>query len=589
METVHEPESEIHALLIEDDDVDRERLVRMLHRCARRIVVQEAPSKTEALNELHGRDVKFSFIFLDFRLEDGDGRDLLPDIWESVGNDCVVVAVTGAGTESAAAEAIKLGIHDYLSKGDLTNERVAETIEEGLKWRAMQEEIRRAEAELRHKSLHDPLTDLHNRHVFLDRLEHNCTTYRRDAQPFAVMMIDLDRFKDVNDQFGHGVGDRLLVDVANRLRGNVREVDTVARLGGDEFAIILEDVANPDTALALGRKLVTLLEQPFPHDIGMLRIGASVGIALCPRHGCESATLLRRADSAMYRAKRGIDKALLHEALDFPGPDGDRDNPDTLTLLSDIEQALKQGDITWYWQPKVDLRDRTILGFEALARWHHPKRGMIPPDRFVAAIEQSRLLPMFTLRSLSAVLEQLASVRDMLDGPLADVSVSVNISARMLEHGAFVNDLTALLHRYAINPRHLMLELTETALIGNPVQAGRVVAALQEKGIDLAIDDFGAGFTSFNTLRAFAVREIKIDKSYILSLGDNQFDLSLVRSLVVFCQSLDISLLAEGVETEACWQTLLDLGCTAGQGYGISRPMPFGQVREWVDRWKRCC
>lgn len=574
METAQTRPQEIHALLIEDDDVDRERLVRMLRRCAQTIRVQEAPSKSQALTELYGKKTLFSFVFLDFQLEDGDGRDLLPDIWESIGPDCVVVAVTGNGSDTGAAEAIKLGIHEYLSKLDLTSDRVARTIEEGLKWREMREDVRRTEEQLRHRSLHDPLTDLHNRHVFLDRLNHTCLQFRRDSQPFAVLMIDLDRFKEVNDQFGHAAGDRLLIDVANRLRSNVRDVDTVARLGGDEFAILLDDIHTAEAALTLGRKLVSLLERPFAGDQGVLRIGASVGVALCPQHGSDPSLLLRRADNAMYRAKRGVEKVLLHDHQDA----GNDNRPDSILLLGEIEQALEDRQFTWFWQPKLRLRDGALLGFEALARWPHPQHGMVPPDRFIGALEQSPLLPRFTAVSIDTVLAQTATVADRI----SRATVSINISARMLGHPSFVDDLLAAVQHHGIAPQTLMLELTETALLGNPVQAARVVERLHKAGVALAVDDFGAGFTSFSTLREFRVQEIKIDKSYILTLGDSRFDRSLVRSLVVFCESLDIALLAEGVETETCRQTLIELGCTGGQGFGLCHPLPFAQIPDWI-------
>lgn len=576
METAQMRTQEIHALLIEDDDVDRERLVRMLRRCVQPIRIQEAPSKSEALTELREKKVLFSFVFLDFQLEDGDGRELLPDIWESIGPDCVVVAVTGNGSDTNAAEAIKLGIHEYLSKLDLTSDRIAQTIDEGLKWRQMREDIRQAEEKLRHRSLHDPLTDLHNRHVFLDRLDHNCMQFRRDSQPFAVLMLDLDRFKEVNDQFGHAAGDRLLIDVASRLRANVREVDTVARLGGDEFAILLNDVHSAEIALTLGRKLVSLLERPYAGDQGVMLIGASVGVALCPLHGSDSAQLLRRADNAMYRAKRGIEKVVLH---DQQGPENDS-QLDSILLLGEIEQALENREFTWHWQPKIRLQDDTLLGFEALARWPHPQHGMIPPDRFIGALEQSPLLPRFTAVCVDTILGQMAEIASLIQESC--LTVSINISARMLEHPPFVDDLLAAVRHHGVSPGNVMLELTETALLGNPIQASRVVERLHEAGISLAIDDFGAGFTSFSTLREFQVREIKIDKSYVLNLGESRFDCSLVRSLVVFCDSLDIDLLAEGVETEACRQILVDLGCVGGQGFGLCRPLPFPKVSDWI-------
>lgn len=579
---------EIHALVVDDDDVDRERLARMLRRYRLPIHIAEAATKSGALSELRERKVRFSFIFLDFKLDDGDGRELLPDIWESVGADCVVVAVTGGGNEKTAADAIKLGIHEYLSKLDLSADKVSSAIDEGLHWIQVQGRLRQAEQDLLHRSLHDPLTDLPNRHVFFDRLEQLCMIHRRKADPFAVLMLDLDRFKEVNDQRGHAVGDRLLVEVAHRLEDSGREADTVARLGGDEFAMILHGVHSIDVAQALGLKVVSLLEQPFALLDGVLRIGASVGIALCPQHGQDPNTLLSRADNAMYRAKKGIEKVIIYDALEPRSSSF----TDRMALLGDLELALDRGELQWHWQPKIDLRDGRILGFEALARWKHRQLGPIAPDIFIAAVEPSPLLPRFTMQTFERVLSQLARLSERMPpagtGEDEDIAhVAINLSARMLEHPAFVEQLMTVLRGQRLSPGQLTLELTETALIGNPVQARRVIDALAAEGIALSIDDFGAGFTSFGYLREFAIQEIKIDKSYITTLGQNQFDLSLVTSLVVFCRALGIRLVAEGVENADCWQRLLALGCHCGQGYGIARPMPFEDLQAWVSHWRQ--
>lgn len=568
----------IHALVVDDDDVDRERLTRMLRRCQQPITITEAASKSSALIVLRERRVRFSFIFLDFKLDDGDGRELLPDIWEIVGFDCAVVAVTGGGSEKAAVDAIKLGIHDYLAKKELSVERLAGVLDEGLKWIRVQAKLREAESELLHKSLHDALTDLPNRHVFFDRLEQSCISHRRKSDPFAVVMVDLDRFKEVNDLFGHIAGDGLLVEVARRLRSCVREADTVARLGGDEFAAILHGVHSLDVALAMGSKLVDRLEQRYAQGGDMLEVGASVGIALCPQHGNDSQTLLSRADNAMYRAKRGLDRAVIYDPLEPHSSNF----MDRMVLLGELELALERGDICWYWQPKINLVNRRVLGFEALARWQHPKYGPVEPHVFVSLVEQSPLLPAFTLKTIESVLGQFSKIQ----ADMADCTISINISARVLEQADFVELLMDRIERLHVPPTRLMLELTETALITNPVQAKRVIDSLVRQGVELSIDDFGAGFTSFGYLRDFVVHEIKIDKSYITHLGRNVFDMSLVRSLVVFCDALNIRLVAEGVESDECWAGLVALGCLCGQGYGISRPMPFEALPGWLRKWQ---
>ncbi len=564
----------VHALVIDDDDVDREKLKRLLKRCRPGVNVAEANSKVSALAELRGQTKNFSFIFLDFKLDDGDGRDLLPDIWQLVGSDCVVIAVTGYGSDRAAADAIKLGIHEYLSKNELTGERVAVAIRDGLDWIEEHQRARVVEQELIHRSLHDALTDLPNRHLFLDRIEYHCAQQRRDGHAFALLMIDLDRFKQVNDEFGHLLGDELLVEVGRRLREGVREVDTAARLGGDEFAVLLPGVATLDVAEAVGRKLVGALQAPMALSCGPLSIAASIGVVVAPQHGHDVNTLLARADQAMYRAKRNLDKVMLYDDLE----PGSTNILDRMVLMGEMELALERGDIQWYLQPKVDLVALRPTGFEALARWHHSRFGPIAPDAFITAIEGSKLIWPFTLATIDAALGHLQRL-----GPThAHLSISVNVSARVLQQPGLVEHVIQKLDSAAIDPRRLVLELTETALISNPAQARKVLDELAAHGIDLSIDDFGAGFTSFGYLRDFMVREIKIDKSYILNLTERSFDQSLVTCLAVFCEAQGLRLVAEGVETPECLARLLELGCRYGQGYGIGRPMTIDAVQTWI-------
>lgn len=570
----------IKALVVDDDDVDRERLVRLLKRCRKDIEIAEVPTKRMALEELRKEQSAFSFIFLDFKLGDGDGRELLPEIWTSMGADCLVVAVTGYGSEHEAADAVRLGIHGYMSKGDLSADHVASAVEDGIRRIEINRHVRLTEADLRHRSTHDALTDLPNRHVFFDRLEQRCALYRREAAPFAVMMIDLDKFKQVNDELGHAVGDRLLIEAASRFKSVVRETDTVARLGGDEFAVILSNINAPDAAQAahaVATQLVVELRRTFSVDEVAVTVGASVGVALCPQHGNIPETLLRRADDAMYRGKRSLDKVHLYSDLEPKSTSF----LDRMVLLGEVEQALGRGDIQWYWQPKVNLQTRKVDGFEALARWSHRVHGMVPTDVFIEAIEASPLILQFALATVDDVIRQIGALGPALDG----IRVAFNVSARVLEHATFVDELIERLDRSCIDPRRIVLELTETALIGSPAKAKRVIDRLAMHGLSLSIDDFGAGFTSFGYLRDFHVSEIKIDKSYILTLTENQFDRSLVSCLAVFCDSQGISLVAEGVETAQCWQMLVELGCRHGQGYGIGRPMPVQDVAGWLTAW----
>ncbi|MFK4872270.1 putative bifunctional diguanylate cyclase/phosphodiesterase [Novosphingobium sp. ZW T3_23] len=577
MEYIHNGKTEIQALVVDDDDVDRERLIRMLQRGPRPINVIEASSQAEALQIIRHAEPALDIVFLDFGLSDGDGRDLVPTIRAEVDQDCPIVAVTGNVDEQVAADSIKAGMTEYLTKRALSPERVAASVEEGIAWRKYRQDLRRTEEELTHRSLHDPLTDLPNRTLLFDRLGQACARARRNGGTFAVMMIDLDRFKEINDNFGHAAGDVVLTTIGRRLRGHLREVDTVARLGGDEFALLLQDVPDYDTATGLAGKLARVIEQPIVHENRILHVGASIGIAMCPQRGYAPTGLLSAADDAMYAAKRGLDK-LVASRENLPAAPAF----DPKDMLEEIDQAISHDALEWHWQPKVDLRDGRVLGFEALVRWRHPRSGNIPADQLIRTVEQSPLLETFTNQCLDTVLAQFARIQDKVDG----ASIAINVSARMLERPTFVDSVVELIECHRIAPERVTLELTETALITNPSQAKRVIESLHEHRIPLSIDDFGAGFTSFGYLREFAISEIKIDRSFISRFTENRFDQSLVNSLVVLCESLGIPLVAEGVETPETQELLVSLGCNAGQGYGICKPMPYDDVLDWMDSWR---
>lgn len=564
---------DLSVLIIEDDDVDRERLIRMLQQGPRPLKVTEAASQAEALRMIREPSSRFDIVFLDFGLQDGDGRDLVPMIRAEIDPDCPIVAVTGNSNEQIAAASIKSGMTEFLPKRQLSEGQVLASLEEGIAWRRYRRDLRRAEEELTHRSLHDPLTDLPNRTLFFDRLNQSCARAKRHGDAFAVLMVDLDRFKEINDSFGHAAGDLTLTTIARRLRSHFREVDTVARLGGDEFAILLQNVGTAELAMTLGEKLAGLIEQPITCDHRMLSVGASIGIALCPQLGCLPQVLLSAADDAMYEAKRGIDKLVV--AKDSVQRTKSLERKD---MLEDLEGAMSRDAIDWHWQPKVDMRSGRVLGFEVLVRWRHPGEQPVPADQLIHTVEQSPLLETFTNHCLNKVLGQFAQIQDRIDG----ASIAINISARMLERSNFIDNLPKVIALHGVDPSRVTLELTETALIANPAQAQRVIERLNEHDIRLSIDDFGSGFTSFGYLREFAISEIKIDRSFISRFTESRFDQSLVNSLVVLCESLGIGLVAEGVETMEVQQMLTALGCYTGQGYGICRPMPYEDVIPWM-------
>lgn len=577
LDVANEPRRMFTVLVIDDDDVDRERLIRLMRRYPANIRITETNSKLASLELL--RVQQFDFIFLDFKLQDGDGRDLVPQIQSLSKRLSLIVAVTGNGSEQQAAAAIKAGIHEYLPKATLTEARLFQALEDGWRYLGIQAKLREAEMQLHRRSLYDTLTDLPNRNLFFDRLEQACANFNRNRKAFTVLMIDLDRFKEVNDSFGHHAGDQVLREVGGRFAAVLRATDTIARLGGDEFAVILPEVDSPVGAESVCNKLLQSLNLPVMAEGQALSVGASIGIAICPLHAEDTAALMRMADKAMYSAKRGLNKIVVHG-------DGEGSGARTQSvhaLIVELEKAIRENELVMYYQPQIRLDTRAVVGFEALVRWQHQERGLLGPEVFIPTMESSNLLQPFTDKTVDLALAQYARWQEQKFA----YKLSINISPRMLDDKSFVQRILSRLAHYRIPNGVLSLELTETSLLVNLGRARAIVEQLREHGITLSIDDFGAGFTSFTYLKDFAAPEIKLDCSFVTELEENSFNASLVRSMSVLCDALGADFIAEGVERHESWPMLLELGCRLGQGFSIARPMPATAVVPWLAQWAR--
>jgi diguanylate cyclase (GGDEF)-like protein/PAS domain S-box-containing protein len=433
-------------------------------------------------------------------------------------------------------------------------------------------------AALEHQALHDVLTDLPNRVLLLDRLEQAILASGRLRTPLALLIMDLDRFKEVNDTFGHHVGDQLLMQVGPRLRHQIRASDTIARLGGDEFAILLPTVANAEAAIAMGKKLIRALEAPFSVEENAFDIGASLGIAIAPDHGGDAATLLRRADVAMYIAKQSNSGYAVYSA------EQDRNSPTRLALMSELRYAIDHAQLVLHYQPKVAIAGGTFRQVEALVRWRHPQHGLMPPDEFIPLAERTGLIGPLTSWVLN---EALAQCRMSRDQGLA-LDVAVNLSGRSLQDPSLVDLVGELLQRWRIPPAALMLELTESSIMSDPDHVMLVLERLRALRVGLSIDDFGTGYSSLSHLRLLPVDEIKIDKSFVLDMLTNASDEAIVRSTIQLCQNLGRKVVAEGVEDEATYERLRELGCDFAQGFHIARPMPGSELPGWIagGMWK---
>ena len=432
--------------------------------------------------------------------------------------------------------------------------------------------LRRQAEENHHQALHDALTDLPNRTLFHDRVQQALASARREHIPAAVMIMDLDRFKEVNDTLGHASGDELLKQVGLRLAGSLRESDTVARLGGDEFGVLLPKVVDAEAAVAVARKLRTTLEEPFTIHGLALQMEASIGIALFPDHGADVQSLLQRADVAMYVAKE-------HPAgCEVYARERDDYSPDRLTLLTELRRAIDRDQLVLHYQPKADLRTGEINGVEALVRWEHPDRGMIPPDEFIPPAQKTGVIGPLTLFVLDAALRQCRTWA--LQG--LELCVAVNLSTRNLLDVHLPDTVGELLARWEVPPRLLGLEITESTILADPVRAMQILSRLDEMGVRLAIDDFGTGYSSLAYLKRLPVDEIKIDKSFILGMEESENDAVIVRSTIDLGRNLGLRVVAEGVETARAWSRLAQLGCEVAQGYYLSRPVPAEQLTEWL-------
>jgi diguanylate cyclase (GGDEF)-like protein len=421
-----------------------------------------------------------------------------------------------------------------------------------------------------HQALHDALTGLPNRALFGQRLEELLGSGGGEV---AVALVDLDRFKEINDTLGHQSGDMLLQVLGERLLRCVRDTDLVARLGGDEFGILVQPCARPEDALAVADELRAAIAAPVKVSGLTIEVDGSVGIALHPQHGYDVETLMRHADIALYRSKA------VHAPVVY-APEHDHYSPSRLQLVSDLRTAIGDGQILVYYQPLAPAGHGEIRSVEALVRWQHPTLGLVPPDEFIPLAEQTGMIRPLT----SYVLEtSLAQSRAWLDKG-HKVGVAVNVGARDLLDAEFPGEVEACLRSAGVEPSLLELEITEDTIFSDPVRAHSVITQLHELGVRFAIDDFGAGQSSLAYLKRLPIDVLKIDRSFVLGMADNDDDAAIVQSAIYLGQNLHVEVVAEGVETVEVRHRLASLGCDLIQGYGLARPLPAADIEPLLGR-----
>lgn len=423
-----------------------------------------------------------------------------------------------------------------------------------------------------YRALHDPLTGLPNRSLFKEEAERAIRSARRRGSLVAFLLMDLDRFKEINDTLGHHQGDQLLQMIGPRLAAVLREHDMVARLGGDEFAVLLPRVTSASQAADVAARLAATFDEPFEMGGMTVQVGPSVGVACWPQHGMDIETLVRHADVAMYLAKdAGI-------AYDVYSEERDRWSADRLSLTSELRLAFDREELCVYYQPQIDLRTFEVSSVEALVRWQHPTRGLQLPDEFVPVAEQAGLIKPLTLQVLNASLRQCHEWK----ARGLDLNVAVNLSVRVLLDRSLPNDIAQLLSKWGVEPSRLELEIIEGSVISDPC-ALAVLEELDAMGTKISIDDFGTGYSSLAYLKRLPVHAIKVDKSFVLGMGHDADDATIVRSTIELGHNLGLEIVAEGVEDEESWDQLVALGCDCVQGYYVAAPMPGAELTSWLE------
>jgi diguanylate cyclase (GGDEF)-like protein len=432
--------------------------------------------------------------------------------------------------------------------------------------------LRHEAAERERQALHDALTGLPNRALFTQQVSSVIGRAGSGARA-AVLLMDLDRFKEVNDTLGHHAGDVVLREVGDRLRRNLPDACVIARLGGDEFAVLVPHAPDRESAVGIAWQMREALERPLGVGDLSLELGGSIGIAMSPEHGSEPVFLLQRADVAMYAAKAA------HSGVEIYAPEHDRSSTRRLALVGMLRAAIERGELTVHYQPKAELASGRVVGVEALARWDHPAFGSVPPDEFIPLAEATGLIRPLTLYVLETALGEARRWQDRG----FQLHVAVNVSVRNLLDPELIDSVIDLLGRLRVSARRLTLEITEGQIMEDPERMIQVLHGLRSHGIQLSVDDFGTGYSSLAYLKRLPVNEVKVDKSFVTHAATDQADAAIVRSAIDLGRNLGLRVVAEGIEDRQSWDLLAAMGCDLAQGYYLARPMPAAELLDWLS------
>ncbi len=551
----------MRVLLIEDDEDDyfltRELLANIF---GRHLALDWMSSWQPALECV--LESRHDVVIVDYRLGARNGLEL---VREAVHLGCSMpfIVLTGEGNREIDLEAMRAGATDYLVKDEIT----APLLDRAIRYAI---ERRKSERHLAELAQIDQLTGLANRYRFREFLDRSIVLAGRQQSKVALMLIDLNRFKAVNDTYGHAAGDLLLKEIASRLQRCVRPSDLVARLGGDEFTIVMTDVEDTACLGATAERLLAEVRQPVHIGSCEVDVGASIGIALYPKDADCADLIIVSADTAMYAGKEQRSGG-----FQFYTPEMHERAAYRLELERNLRRAIRRNQFELFFQPQVDLRSGRLLGFEALLRWHHPELGLVAPSEFIELAEESSLILPIGKWALDATCAQLAAWRD---AQMPEVHVAVNFSARQFQDDGLLDLVATTLARYDLPSRLIEIEITESDILQNPDEANRLLTCFSDLGIRVALDDFGTGFSSLNHLRAFPGAIIKIDRSFIRDIETSTSNRAIVQSLIAMAHDLDLQVVAEGVENDAQLHYLQTRDCDIVQGFLISEPMPASAI-----------
>jgi diguanylate cyclase (GGDEF)-like protein len=563
----------LRVLIVEDSVDDTELLLRELRRGGYDPIHTRVDTPESMRVELTAHE--WDIVFSDFTMPSFNAFDALA-LLRQIGLDIPFLIVSGTIGEDRAVAAMKAGAHDYILKGNL--KRLVPAVERELREAHIRQQRRQAEETIRRLAYTDPVTELPNRTRFHELVQEAVAAGQREQRPVALLLMDLERFKDVNDTLGHSHGDALLHQVGLRLLSAVFAPDAVARLGGDEFGILLPHLASADDVRLVIKKLQDFLQAPFMIEGIPIAVEASIGVALMPDHATDADTLLRRADIAMYRAKRMATGYALYTS------EYDSYSLDRLGLMAELRDAIERDQLVLHYQPKIEIAGGYVVGTEALVRWQHPRRGLLYPDKFIVAAEHTGLMIPLTRWVMTEALRRCQDTPH--EGP--PLQVSVNLSARSLHDSILPEIVSDALRVTGARPEQLMLEITESAIVLDPKRAEDILILLSRMGVKISIDDFGTGYTSLASIKRLPVNEIKIDRSFIGGMLSDKNEAMIVHTLVDLGHNLGLKVVAEGVETQDVLDALAVFECDEAQGYFISRPQPYDALKQWLasSRWK---